>query len=56
MVQWIFERVQKRGLTATAEMFDYDAANLSKVLVGKRALPARLRKRVTELIESELDS
>jgi Protein of unknown function (DUF4011) len=47
LVQWISEQVRKRGLTATAEMLDYDAANLSKVLVRKRALPAKLRKRIT---------
>jgi hypothetical protein len=45
LVQWISEQVRKRGLTATAEMVDYDAANLAKVLARKRALPARLRKR-----------
>jgi hypothetical protein len=50
LVQWISEEVRKRGLTATAEMLGYDAANLAKVLAGKRALPAKLRKRVSELI------
>jgi hypothetical protein len=48
LVQWITVQVQKRGLTATSEMLDYDAANLVKVLAGKRALPPRLRKRVSE--------
>jgi hypothetical protein len=33
-----------------AELLDYDVANLAKVLAGKRALPARLRKRVNELM------
>jgi len=50
LVQWISEQVRERGLTATDEMLEYDAANLAKVLAGKRALPARLRKRVNELI------
>ncbi len=49
LVQWISEQVGKDGLTATAEMLDYDPANLAKVLAGKRALPPRLRKRVSEL-------
>ena len=48
LVQWISEQVRKRGITATAEMLDYDAANLAKVLGGKRALPAKLRRRVPE--------
>jgi hypothetical protein len=50
LVRWISEQVRKRGLTATAKMLDYDAANLAKVLPGKRALPAKLRKWDTELI------
>ena len=52
LIQWISEQVRERGLTATAEMLDYDAANLSKVLAGKRTLPARLRKRARELISN----
>ena len=48
--QWISEQVRGRGLTQTAEMLEFDAANLAKVLAGKRALPARLCKRVSELI------
>ena len=55
LVQWISEQIRKRGLTATAEMLDYDAANLAKVLAGKRALPAKLRKRVNELIANGFD-
>jgi hypothetical protein len=53
LVHWISEQVRKRGLTATADMLDYDAANLAKVLAGKRALPAKLRKRVNELIATK---
>jgi hypothetical protein len=50
LVSWVAERVEQRGLTAVAELLDYDVANLAKVLAGKRALPARLRKRVNELM------
>jgi hypothetical protein len=50
LVSWIAEQVEQRGLTAVAELLDYDVANLAKVLAGKRALPARLRKRVNELM------
>jgi hypothetical protein len=49
LVSWIAERVEQRGLTAVAELLDYDAANLAKISAGTRALPARLRKRVCEL-------
>ena len=55
LVQWISKQVELRGLTATAELLGYDAANLSKVLAGKRAVPARLRKRVNELIAKETE-
>jgi hypothetical protein len=55
LVHWISEQVRERGLMATAEMFEYDAANLAKVLAGKRALPAKLRKRVTELIAKGIE-
>lgn len=49
LVQWISEQVGKHGLTATADMLDYDPANLAKISAGIRALPARLRKGVSEL-------
>ena len=55
LIQWISEQVRERGLTATAEMVGYDAANLSKVLAGNRALPPRLRKRVGELIAKGIE-
>jgi hypothetical protein len=55
LVHWISEQVRERGLTATAEMLDYDSPNLAKVLAGKRALPARLRKRVSELIAKGIE-
>jgi hypothetical protein len=53
LVSWIAEKVEQRGLTAVAELLDYDVANLAKVLAGKRALPARLRKRVNEIAKRE---
>jgi hypothetical protein len=55
LVRWISEQVRKRGLTATAELSGYDAANLAKVLSGKRALPAKLRQRVSELIAKGIE-
>ena len=56
LVQRISEQVARRGLTATAAMLDYDAANLSKVLAGKRVPPAKLRKRVIGLIANGFDT
>jgi hypothetical protein len=50
LVQWISKQVELRGLTAAAKLLDYDAANLAKVLAGRRAPPARIRKRVNESI------
>ena len=52
-VRSISIQVERRGLIATAKMLEYDAANLAKVLVGKRALPGRLRRRVSELLSSQ---
>ncbi len=53
LVQWISEQIERCGVTATAKRLDYDAANLSKVVSGKRALPSRLRKRVGELLNTD---
>ena len=50
LVQWISEQVRKRGLTATAEMLDYDVANLAKIVASKRTVPAVLRRRGKELM------
>lgn len=50
LLSWIADQVERLGLVATGELSECDPANLSKVLSGKRALPARLRKRVNELI------
>jgi hypothetical protein len=50
LVKWISEQVRGRGLTATAEMLNYDTANLAKVLAGKRPLPAKLRRRANEWV------
>jgi hypothetical protein len=47
--------LKAQTLTATAEMLEYDAANLAKVLAGKRALPPKLRKRVSELIAKGIE-
>jgi hypothetical protein len=55
LIQWISVQVGKHGLTATAEMLDYDPANVAKVWAGKRALPARLRKRVSELVGNGIE-
>ena len=41
LVRWISEQVERRGPTATADLLEYDASNLSKVLAGKRTLSAR---------------
>jgi hypothetical protein len=56
LVQWISKQVERRGLIATAKMLQYDAANLAKVLVGKRTLPGRLRRRASELLSSNIVS
>ena len=53
LVEWISEQIERCGVTATAKRLDYDAANLSKVVSKKRALPSRLRKRVGELLNTD---
>jgi hypothetical protein len=50
LIHWVSEQVERSGLTAIAELLEYDTANLAKVLSGKRSFPERLRKRVNERI------
>lgn len=46
MMQWLIRQVGERGLKAVAESLAYDAANLAKVIVGKRKFSRQFRKRV----------
>jgi hypothetical protein len=45
-MRWIIQEVEQRGAKTTAELIDYAAANLAKVITGKRKLSKQLRNRI----------
>jgi plasmid maintenance system antidote protein VapI len=48
--EWLVQQVNEPGLKELAERLEYDAANLSKVVAGKRMIARELRKRISECI------
>jgi hypothetical protein len=48
MLRWLAHQIGERGVKAMAEQLDYDEANLTKVVAGKRRIPGELRKRINE--------
>ena len=48
MLRWLVQQVNERGLKMMAGFLGYDAANLAKVVVGKRGLSRKLRQQIDE--------
>ena len=48
LLQWLVQQVSERGLKAVAELLDYDAANLAKVVAGKRKISRELRMLIVD--------
>jgi hypothetical protein len=48
LLRWLVKQIDKRGLTSMAEVLEYDAANLTKVVTGKRKISIELRKWICE--------
>jgi predicted chitinase len=48
LVLWLVQQVRERGLQAVAERLNYDAANLAKVVAGKRGLSRGVRTLVVD--------
>jgi predicted regulator of amino acid metabolism with ACT domain len=48
MLRWLVQQVDERGPKEVAEVLGYDAANLAKVVAGKRRLSSEVRKRIGE--------
>lgn len=48
LLQWLVQQVNERGLKAVAELLDYDAANLAKVVAGKRKISRELRMLIVD--------
>ena len=42
MVRWLVRQVDQHGLKETAELLEYDPANLAKVVAGKRKISREL--------------
>ncbi len=53
MLRWLVQQMGERGLKETAELLGYDAANLAKVVAGRRKLSRTLRSRVGERLAPE---
>ena len=53
MVRWLAQRVRESDAKVMAELLNYDAANLPKVVAGKRRLSRELRKRIIERMTVE---
>jgi hypothetical protein len=53
LLQWLVKQARERGLKAVAELLDYDAANLAKVIKEKRRLSGDLQKRIREQMKVE---
>jgi hypothetical protein len=47
-MRWLIQQLDERGANAMAGLLRYDAANLAKVVAGKRGLSRELRNRVSE--------
>jgi hypothetical protein len=48
LLRWLIRQVDERGLKNVAELLAYDAANLAKVVAGKRRFSRELRKGIGE--------
>jgi len=55
MVQWLVRQVDERGLKRVADLLEWDAANLAKVVAGKRGFSKNLRKIVEEMMWPDTD-
>jgi hypothetical protein len=53
LVRWLIRQAGERGLKYVAQLLDYDAANLAKVVAGKRRLSTKLRKGIGEQMALE---
>ena len=46
LLRWLVTQVNERGLKSMAELLNHDAANLAKVVAGKRKISKELRRSV----------
>ena len=56
LVRWLIRQAGERGLKYVAQPLDYDAANLAKVVAGRRQLSGELRKRIRSPSSYEMSS
>jgi hypothetical protein len=56
LLRWLVRQVGERGLKKVAELLAYDAANLAKVVAGRRQLSGELRKRIRSPSSYEMSS
>jgi hypothetical protein len=53
LLRWLVKQVDKRGQTSMAEILEYDAANLAKVVAGNRKISRELCKRIGDRMVTE---
>jgi hypothetical protein len=51
--RWLIQQIGEHTLKVMAELLDYNAANLAKVVVGKRGISKKLRNRIGERMAGE---